>query len=220
MEGQVQSSNENKKAIRVLALEFGFVLLLLAGVLAAFSYFGILPLSKTFPFLSFLPVKEKYSINVSSQVPGYKVTLNNEKKLIEFLNTWGIFGKPHDYSAWGSTGSKPLSSINVVLVPFEIKTNAVTDKNQNIFIGSSLAVKPEGFTIEVYLNKSILEDNGRSAESKGNSFLMGFITPIYRGTYPSTVDKPNPDAPKLFDVVADLARENYFKVDPVRSAKR
>ncbi len=61
MEGQLQNSQENKKALFVLAGEFTAVIILIAGILTAFNYYGILPLSKISPLLSFLPTKEKAS---------------------------------------------------------------------------------------------------------------------------------------------------------------
>lgn len=96
MNGQIPTANppnkENKlKAVALLEIGLAeiflviFILLLFFGTL---NYFGILPISQTFPFLSFLPSQQKISenkppANVAAVVNGSSITKEDFNKNLQ-----------------------------------------------------------------------------------------------------------------------------------------
>ena len=201
-EGFSYSSPEvqKKSALTLFITEVVAGAVVVALILGVLNYFNVFPLSKMAPNqFGWLPQKsEGIGIRVASQVPGVRVVLQNQAELVNFLTEWGVIGKPLDWGVYGSTSGKELKQIELILVKDEIQENATVGNDGKIFSGSRASLQSDAMTVSVYIAPEILNDSALDSNIRGISFLAAVVTHLYRVLYPLTIDRPNPNAPKLF----------------------
>jgi hypothetical protein len=239
---------QRKTGLKILAIEFVVITLIVVGVFIFLNYTKILPFSA---FLDSFkrPVNtvtnpkkpaeiqqannpnitgmaatgtptelpNSPTVEVVSDISGYTITLENQDKLLELLNSWGTFNKEYQtrYGAEGQTLAVPLKLIVVHLTGQKQRTNYYGQDINNPMSSSLTKINPGKFDIYVYIEPSIIEKNS-SQTPPGRLLGSEFLTSLYKIV---NVAQTPEEAKKIAEQVNSdfktnpLMRIEYFKIE-------
>ncbi|MBP7832492.1 MAG: hypothetical protein KA035_01850 [Candidatus Levybacteria bacterium] len=152
-------SSLDKKAILILTLEIGIVLIVLFCIALFFNFFKIFPFNETAPKPS-QPQKQSIqkSINIStiSNIPGYEFKLENKDELIKLLTNWNIIGN-NSTNETMPTGNTPVKNITFRLE--ELRQPDTTSSSSAIPSQSEILTSSNGIEYNLFLTTDQLESN-------------------------------------------------------------
>jgi hypothetical protein len=216
----VSVSNEKRNAVALFVVEAIVVLIFIVGVLFVLNYFGIFPLSKASPALfGFLPTKEgsygKYDIEAVSEIPSYKIKLNNEEKLIKLLTDWNIFGREHRgvYFGEGNTNGVSVEKIIIHLTDKEQKTNKFAGEDGDVYLSSNTVISPGRLDVYAHLGNLYLTDE--KIKESGIAVLSISLQALYKlDNHLLEFEQRKIRDQGTIDVVSEIIKQNsnYFEV--------
>lgn len=218
-EGLSYESSERKKkrAVSFLALEIIVFIVAVIGILMLLVYTGVIKMPDLPIFDNFnIGSQNDRIITASSSIPGYSITLKNEEKLVELLNSWGLFGREYGptYGAAGNTAGEPLKKINIHLTNEPQGTNAFGRSNQDIYSSSLTQVSPGLFDVYIYIDEGTL--NNEYAGFDPNTIMRtSFLSSIYKIINPFKDPQESAKVEQdLYDELMNnpLVQQDYFEI--------
>jgi len=219
----IPPEKEKRTAYTVLAVEIIVIAIIVVIAFIVLNYFGIFPLSRVSPLLfGFLPVSEEslvsgdYDIEAVSEIPGYKIKLNNEGKLIKLLTDWNVFGKNHDgvYYAEGRTNGTPVNKIVLHLTKEVQKTNKYVDQAGQVYLSSYIIVKPGQLDVYAHLGDMYFNDREKKNEA-GIAVLSITLQALYKlDNYLIPFEQRKIRDEQTLNVISEIIKQNsnYFEV--------
>lgn len=209
MEDEVgQKKKSILRAVGIETIFLGVIILIIIGIL---SFLNIIPLSKINPIL-FGWMSQEQKLVVVSDIPRYKVSINNSDDFLKLINQWNLYGKNFSIQS-GSTENIPLKSIRIHLVSNDQFINAY-QSNGSTYLSSSIKISRGRFDIYVYLSNNILTDNSKFPAQKNTLLAVGVITALARLNEYVIYGKNDPT--KNFNEVLkklDEDKKTYFKIE-------
>ena len=209
----VSVSNEKRNAIVLFVMEAIVVLIFIAGVLFALNYFGIFPLNKITPFFNSLPTRGiQNNIEITSDIPGYKVVFANKNALINYLDDANIFNKTYDsesnFFLKGGMNSEPLKVVHINVTSDAQNGNAYSDGSET-FSSVGITLSPRRADIFVQIGNSLLE---KGNFSDINAFLQEqIVVAIYVLLNDiKTVPELNNEKNKIYEIVREQIRSEMI----------
>lgn len=239
--GYVSESLQKRNALSALLIEGVVLISVVIGLLFALNYFGIFPVGKFFstlfqakddfrkgsnlifvdpklpaqhltptPFVYYKNAKP--SIEAVSDIPEYKITLQNKDRLLQLLNSWGVFGKEYSarYGAEGATNGFSINKITVHLVDKDQVTNSFSDANGITYTSSRTKISPGVFNTYVYLSNTYLKNN-LSSRTAFLTFMYGLYKIVKN---PQTPQESTETSTKFFEIAKNepLMKDDFFQI--------
>jgi len=218
----IPPEKEKRSAYKFLAIEIVIILLFVLVLLLVLNYLNIFPLTRIYPSLfGFLPVSDKnlvsgdYDIEAVSEIPSYKIKLNNEEKLIKLLTDWNIFGREHRgvYFGEGNTNGVPVEKIIIHLTDKEQNTNKFAGEDGDVYLSSNTVISPGRLDVYAHLGNLYLTDE--KIKESGIAVLSISLQALYKlDNHLLEFEQRKIRDQGTIDVVSEIIKQNsnYFEV--------
>jgi hypothetical protein len=238
----VPSSSKEKIFTNIEAVLAGFLLplILVIVILLGLNYFNILPVSRVFPFLSFLPTKDTGKTPPSGQrgyfdpqreaiisltpIPQenvgkeisvasdtkHKVSLVNKDEFISRLTEMGIYGRVYAIKAGDNT---PADTINIRLTDIEQPEHKLLREDVGTLYSSKTTFSENVINILVYVSPNLLSDTNLSPEQKGAILQEAVIVALY--SYAHATEPAEDIRNRSAAILQDMGKNNkvYLRIE-------
>lgn len=226
---------EKKKSILKLGLiEIGIVLVVIVVILGVLHYFNALPFSSQISrVINFLPQQEiapqgaitgvitpspdpsnPTKITVTSENPKYTLSLQNEKKLVEYFNSWGIYNKRLYTKLQDINTAQTISKITVILEAEEQATKLLSNaSNQEPYLTYSTEQSGDSFIIHVWAADSALSQV-QTPEERGEFVTYAVASILYNLAASQDPKSPEERENDFNAELSEFAKTTFFIISP------
>lgn len=163
---------KKKSAVKVITIEIGAIIIIAIFIIGLLMYLRVIPVPTQIG--NFIPsaFQSEHDIEVRSDVAGYSLELDEEKRLIELFKSWGVFDREYEgsFTVEGGTNGVPVKKVIIKLTDQQQKANFFVNSIDEVYSSSVFTASPGEITAIIHLSEDKLNDSDGGNYLRTNLF--------------------------------------------------